>query len=83
MLANRYRFTPKTIVIAKLVLRYLTAQHNLYCLLSCGARYDNAQMNDAKRHYYSSIIFAYGTAIALYERSHDSSKPAISSEQPK
>ena len=82
MRANRYRFTPKTIVIAKLVLRYLESQCEMWALLS-SAYYHDAYANADIHAKYKAIYNAYDMAIALYERSHDSSKPAISSEQPR
>ena len=69
MRANRYRFTPKTIVIAKLVLRYLKSQCDMWALLS-SAYYHDAYDNANIHAKYEAIYQAYDIAIALYERSH-------------
>jgi hypothetical protein len=70
MRANKYRFTPKTIVIAKLVLRYLKAQCEMWSLLSCEAYYHDAYTNADIHAKYEAMYHAYDIAIALYERSH-------------
>lgn len=82
MRASRYRFTPKTIVIAKLVLRYLKAQCEMWSLLSCEAYYHDAYDNTKYAQKYKAIYHAYDIAIALYEVAHVNGKQAISSGQP-
>lgn len=54
----------------------------MWALLS-SAYYHDAYANADIHAKYEAIYNAYDIAIALYERSHDFSKPAISSEQPR